>query len=337
MATTSLSKAEKSYIQAGLLATPPQRIDGRDLFDFRTVALETGVAPLSNGSARLNIGKDPQDGGGGTGVIAATKLEVENVEEDGTDGGRLVCSVTCSPAAYPHLSPGALDDLQQDMTTILHQTLSHPSLHPANLGILPRKKAWLLNLDVVVLSDAGNVYDALFMAARAALYDTKVPRTRLVEMHSTKIAQKSWNTTDGMDVDQSAPSGLDTRQAPPAQDFDLVDYWDEGEELDGRTRWPVSITLNIVSSSYFLDGNLQEEAAVPLRILLVFSFLDVNAPTVQATRMLGSGEIQLDQIKSLLSDGQKYAWEIFSSLTAKLKDEDVRRTLKDRERFVTRQ
>jgi exosome complex component RRP42 len=124
------------------------------------------------------------------------------------------------------------------MTTILHQSLSHPSLHPPNLSILPGKKSWLLNLDLVVLADAGNVYDALFIAARAALCDTKVPRTRSIEYKApgTKVG----------DVD--VESGLDTRHMKTtAADFELSDYWDEGEPLGGGIQWPVCVTLNVVS------------------------------------------------------------------------------------------
>lgn len=33
-------------------------------------------------------------------------------------------------------------------------------------------------VDVLVLADAGNVLDAVFMAARAAVWDARVPRTR---------------------------------------------------------------------------------------------------------------------------------------------------------------
>jgi exosome complex component RRP42 len=97
MATISLSKAEKSYIQSSFLSDPPLRADGRALLDFRTISLETGVAPLANGSARLSIGKNPNGGGGGTEVLAATKLEVEDILPqggEGVDGGRIVCSVT---------------------------------------------------------------------------------------------------------------------------------------------------------------------------------------------------------------------------------------------------
>jgi exosome complex component RRP42 len=92
---SSISKAEKAYIQSSLLSDPPLRADGRGLTDFRTIALESGVAPLANGSARVSIGRNAYDGGGGTEVLAAAKLEVESVGDgEGVDGGRVVCSVS---------------------------------------------------------------------------------------------------------------------------------------------------------------------------------------------------------------------------------------------------
>ncbi|PBK99739.1 ribosomal protein S5 domain 2-like protein [Armillaria gallica] len=294
----SISKAEKAYIQTGLLSSPPRRQDGRPLFDFRSISLETGVAPLANGSARLLLGD-------GTEVLAATKLQVD-------DDPSVTCTVTCSPSAYPHLSAPAIEDTQADLTALLHSTLSQH--RPPNLTILPGKKAWALHLDVLVLSDAGNLYDALFMAARAALCDTKVPRTRGVEYKARK------------------DSGFDTRTAPT--DFELPDYWDEGEVLAGSDTWPVCITLNLESPSvHYLDAILQEEASTPLRLLLIYSF---PGPTLQGMRTLGSGELTLPQIKGLLADGEKYAQEIILALNAKLKEEDLRRNQKARDRFEQR-
>ncbi|TFY76091.1 hypothetical protein EWM64_g7920 [Hericium alpestre] len=265
MSTIPLSKSEKAYIQSSLEAHFPLRSDGRALYDYRTIALETGVAPLANGSARLNIGRANNEPAGGTEILAATKLEVEDIQTgDGVEGGRVTCSVSwcahihrlrahplmararrkaSSPSAYPHLSTAALDDLQYDYTVLLQGILAHPSLRPTNLGILPRRKAWLLALDLVVLSDSGNIYDALFMAARAALWDTKVPRTRSVEYRAN--AAKGSGSGD-MDVDEEKQSGFDTRQDRTATDFELEDYWDEGEPLGGREKWPVCITLNLV-------------------------------------------------------------------------------------------
>lgn len=82
-----ISKAEKSYIQTSLLSDPPFRADGRSLVDYRDIKLATGVAASANGSARVSLG--------GTEILAACKLEVEDVESmDAIDGGRISCAVT---------------------------------------------------------------------------------------------------------------------------------------------------------------------------------------------------------------------------------------------------
>ncbi|KAJ7084062.1 ribosomal protein S5 domain 2-type protein [Mycena belliarum] len=328
MASVSTSKAEVSYIQSGLLSNPPLRADGPS---------QPALHPLANGSAHLSIGQNPHDGGGGTEVLAAAKLEVESVNPgkgEGMDGGRIVCTVSCSPSAFPHLSSSALDDLQHDLTTLLHETLAHPSLHPSNLAILAGKKSWLLNLDCVVLADAGNAHDALFMAARAALWDCKVPRTRGVEYKAAAAPAAKVAESGEMDVDRDAEaqqSGFDTRSIARAVDFELPDYWDEGEVLGGRERWPVCVTLNIAapppgskgSLVPYLDAIQQEEAATPLRLLL-------------AMRILGSGELDSDQIRAFVDTGENYARQLWDALNGKLKDEDIRRGQRARDRFARR-
>lgn len=339
--TIPISKSEKSYIQTALQSNPPLRADGRSLLHFRTVLLETGFAPLSNGSARVNIGKNAEEGGGGTEVLAATKLEVEDVGSgDGVDGGRVVVTVSCSPAAYPHLNTNALDDLQYDYTITMHQTLSHPSLLPTNLGIIPQRKSWLLSLDIVVLSDAGNIYDAMFMAARAAFWDTKVPITRAVQYSAKNSRVNAANPADQddrMEMDDGRNSGFDVRKVQTATDFELPDYWDEGEPLGGRELWPVCVTLNIHGSSYFLDATLQEEASVPVKLLLASSFPSSSRESsIQCMRLLGPADLQLTQIESFITEGEKHARILHSSLEAKLRDEDLRRNQKARDRFSSR-
>ena len=98
---TSLSKAEKSYIQSSLLSGPPLRLDGRSLEDYRPIALETGVVPLANGSAKVCIGRPGRGGyvqeaggvGGGTEVVVGVKLEVAGVGDD-EEGGKVACTVS---------------------------------------------------------------------------------------------------------------------------------------------------------------------------------------------------------------------------------------------------
>ena len=98
---TSLSKAEKSYIQSSLLSDPPLRLDGRSLEDYRSIALETGVVPLANGSAKVCIGRPGRSGyvqeaggvGGGTEVVVGVKLEVAGIGEE-EEGGKIACTVS---------------------------------------------------------------------------------------------------------------------------------------------------------------------------------------------------------------------------------------------------
>jgi hypothetical protein len=87
------------------------------------------------------------------------------------------------------------------------------------------------------------------MAARAALWDTRVPRTRAVEYRPDVVAGAAGNKKEegDMDVDPEPQSALDTRRSgAPATDFELEDYWDDGVVLGGRDVWPVSVTLNLV-------------------------------------------------------------------------------------------
>ena len=126
-ANISVSKSESSYIRTALHTNPPVRADGRSLTDYRTIFLETGVAPLANGSARLNLGKSPQEGGGGTEVIAATKLDVEDIENgEGVEGGRVVCTVSwCVPYFMTLLCSGRLISVKVVLPPRIHS--SHPT------------------------------------------------------------------------------------------------------------------------------------------------------------------------------------------------------------------
>ena len=155
-----------------------------------------------------------------------------------------------SPAAYPSLSSNTLDDHQSDLTILLESVLCHSSLRPSNLVIVPGRKAWAVKVDAVVFADGGNIVDCLMLACRAALWDTKVPRTKGVEYRAPPRHGTQGDV--GMDVDAGVGGGTEdargfgTRAVSGATDFELTDYWDEGEILGRRDSWPVCVTLNVV-------------------------------------------------------------------------------------------
>ena len=114
-----------------------------------------------------------------------------------------------------------------------------------NLAILPGKKGWIVHLDLLILSDSGNILDALFLASAAALHDTRVPRTRSIEYKAIKSYAGDRLTSENADA-RTEQSGLETRTQKAPVDFELMDYWDEGEPLKTEVTWPVCITLNLV-------------------------------------------------------------------------------------------
>ncbi|KAF9649113.1 hypothetical protein BDM02DRAFT_3114212 [Thelephora ganbajun] len=76
----------------------------------------------------------------------------------------------------------------------------------------------------MALSGSGNVYDALFLPARSALWDTKVSKTR-----SVQYPPKSNTLGDQLPkCQQMGLVGSLTREMTKVSGFEFADYWDDG-------------------------------------------------------------------------------------------------------------
>jgi exosome complex component RRP42 len=138
-----------------------------------------------------------------------------------------------------------------DLTTLLQHTI--PPLLPA-LPITPSLSFHYIIDALILSSSSGNLTDALFLSVRSALFDLKIPRTRNVayEAKEEKDAQGDSDMAGikgaalGKKKDKKGEAGM--RQAAGAE-FEIEDYWDEGDPLEDRVReeLPVCITMNIVS------------------------------------------------------------------------------------------
>ncbi|KAG9024979.1 hypothetical protein FRB95_010826 [Tulasnella sp. JGI-2019a] len=326
----SISKSEAAYIAGALLATPTStRADGRTLLDYRAISVETGVAPAANGSGRALIGAVGDDA---TEVIAAVRLDVEDINATDGETRPLSCSVTCTPSAYPSHTPPQLDDLSTDLSIILYDTLvtSIRTHITEQLIILPNAKAWHLSVEAVIISDSGNILDALVIAARTALWDLRIPRTRSVEYRKTVQQDEAMTDSDdrpdafktaiGQGVSkyggESGKSGGGKKGT--GADFELEDYWDDGVPLKHRERLPVCVTLNLLPPIHFLDATLLEGESVPTKLHLTFSFPSPTQCFLQNTRMTGPSEVPIKLLPDLIGVGQKYASKLATALNTQL-------------------
>ncbi|KAG8845743.1 hypothetical protein FRB91_001526, partial [Serendipita sp. 411] len=297
----------------------------------------------------------------------------------GSDEGRIRCNVTCAPAAYPHLSSNQQDEIQSDLTSFVHSIYSSNSSSSnssnskskstsattnanattananassrrsfsffeeveSDLVILPGRKAWTLHLDAVVLSDAGNLYDVLFLACRGALWDTRVPRTRAVEyQQQQQHRQQQYKGGGGGERGGGGAGGGGgeedmwkeaVRQKGQSQsraaDFELEDTSEAGKWLSGREKCPVAVTLNILPTRHVLDATYAEEQAVPLKLVLLYSFTtshdededeDGEGARFLGMRLIGPGQVPLGYLKELLRQGQGYAKQLVLAMDAQL-------------------
>ena len=168
-----------------------------------------------------------------------------------------------------------MEDLSTDLSLFLSTTLSPSAssssssdpilgLDLSQLIIIPGKKAWTLYVDAIVLAFEGNIHDALFIAVRSAIWDTRIPRTKSIAYTAPPSASKT-SKSEPAPLGGSDPTGpvaegdLDVfgikgMVKSKAVDFELEDYWEEGDVLKGRDDLPVCVTLNIVSTSVNLHG-----------------------------------------------------------------------------------
>jgi exosome complex component RRP42 len=141
-----------------------------------------------------------------------------------------------------------LDDMSSDWSIMLSSALSASLTPSPQLSIIPQEKAWLLNIDVLVLADRGNIFDAIMIAIRGALWDLRIPRTRAVEFEAREGAKDD----NGNPSDEIKSLLRKKKIISGDADFSLEDHGDEGEYLKNLEALPIGMTLNLVSKPHYL-------------------------------------------------------------------------------------
>jgi len=197
-----ISKSEKAYVLSSLELG--QRLDGRGMEEYRAIKMEW-------------IGESVRVWIGGTSVVGRVRMEVEDGNGRVTSRVQWICD-------------GHGDEHEEEVSGMVDQTLGHGSLRPVNTVIVEDKKGWGVHVELSVMSEDGNVYDALFLCARQALKEARIPLTR--------------------------KTGHD--------EFELVDG-----ESSLEVEWPVCVTVNVFSTGHVIDGTGIEEISISSRVVVV--------------------------------------------------------------------
>ena len=222
-----LSQSEKQFIIDGVEQN--LRNDGRARLDYRDFSLETGIVSQTNGSARVKLANH-------TDVLVGVKVEIGEVDPDFPDQGRLEVHVECSPSAsYEFEGRGAEDINAQLISTLRNQLKNSFAMDWTKLCIVRGKQCWILYVDCIVLDSAGNLFDALAIATRAALYNTKIPKIEVIEI------------------------------SPTETEFEVSDDPHDYTRID-CSNIPISVTLGRVGNKFIVDPSLEEEECISTRV-----------------------------------------------------------------------
>ena len=153
------------------LAEEDQRIDGRGRWDPRDGSLETDGLYNAEGSAKVVSG--------GTVVYAGVKFELRTPWPDRPTQGSLLCGAELRPVAGRKYEPGPPSPESIELSRVVDRGIRESGcIDMESLCIVPGEKVWGVMIDIHVLSDQGNIFDACGLAAIAALRTAVVPAER---------------------------------------------------------------------------------------------------------------------------------------------------------------
>ncbi|CDS08381.1 hypothetical protein LRAMOSA02329 [Lichtheimia ramosa] len=216
-----ISPAERDYITQGV--EYDCRADGRGRLEYRHLVLETGILSQTSGSARCRLGDSD--------VLVGVKVEIGEIEQGQPDQGRIVCNVECSPSASQQFEGRGADDLNTALTLSLDRLFNGPQngLDLSKLCIVPGQQCWVIYVDAMVMDCAGNLFDCIVMTVRAALFDTRIPRTELQELGDGEY------------------------------EFEVMDDVEDAVPIADWDRLPISVTLYKIGERYIIDPTILEE------------------------------------------------------------------------------
>lgn len=162
-----ITQTTKDYLVR--LLKKEERRDGRKLDAFRKLVIEKNVGENAEGSARVKIGN--------TEVIVGIKMQVGEPYSDKPDEGVMITMCEFLPMASSSFEAGPPGEDEIELGRVIDRGIREGKvIDTKKLVIVPGEKVWTVFVDIYVVNDDGNLYDAAAIAAMAALTVTKIPK-----------------------------------------------------------------------------------------------------------------------------------------------------------------
>jgi exosome complex component RRP42 len=201
----TIGQNERAYISQGI--EHDIRTDARKRLEYNPFYIQTGVISQASGSCRLS--RENSD------ILVTVNVDVKSDRE------YVQCNVDYS-ASFK------LDSVKtsQFFTRLLNNQ-KYIDLEALNIT---SSYNWCIIIDVLVLDYNGNLYDSVMLAIKAALHDTKMPRSTVKE-NTFDISQEETESIPGLNI-------------------------------------PVCVSFNTIGHRYIVDASLMEEQCTDSKIVV---------------------------------------------------------------------
>ena len=142
--------------------------------------LELDIVSHAAGSARLRLAN--------TDVLVGVKAEIDVPKPEKPNCGKIEFFVDCSANATPDFEGRGGDDLAMEISNIMAKAYtSQQTFNLEALCIMARQQCWKLYVDILILECGGNLFDAVSLATKAALFNTRIPRVSTAMMDGGSV------------------------------------------------------------------------------------------------------------------------------------------------------
>lgn len=167
-----ISTIEKNYILSNL--RKGERIDGRDLWDYRDWTVKSDVIASAEGSSEVTLGE--------TKVITGLKYEVGAPFPDLPDEGVCTFMAELLPLASPLFERGPPDEQSIELARVVDRGIRHADcVQTKKLCIKESEAVYILFVDIYVINYSGNLIDAGGISSLTTLISSHIPEGKWVD------------------------------------------------------------------------------------------------------------------------------------------------------------
>lgn len=241
--------------------------------------LETNVIASASGSARFLLANSD--------IIVGIKPEIDTPAPNKPNEGKIEFFVDCSSNALLDFEGRGGEELALEISNCLRIAYGSPNAFDLkSLCILPKHQCWKLYVDVLILQCSGNLYDAISLAVKSALFNTKIPRV-------------SSALLDGGNVD-----------------LVLTDDPHDCDRLNIDSA-PILVTTCKIGDQCVVDPSIEEEICSTASVVI-----GVSGRKITTIKTISGGSLHPDTLDTCIDLALATATDLNEKLTVALRQEE---------------